>query len=479
MRVLSDCAFSDDARIQRDVSRAFATLSQSSDIQSEMATQSYCLPAVLVLAKSLDVACQRYSTLTLCNLCSSIEHKVRLVKDGIVRPLVFLSRFPDVEIQKYSAMALAGLTLGGHGSNKAFVTEEGCIKPLVDLLRLPELQVQLSALLAVNCIVLGHEQNTKSIVMSELGLDPIIHLANKPIEVHDSEFVPENVDVVSTAIYCLGSLAEHADVRARLVELGAIGTVVRQCGLGHMDIKRAAGYFLGTMCEISEFHVDLEREGALPAIINLATMEDIECQEYAAFCLAHLSSNKDYQVKLVNNLGVVRPLVAMLSSDAEPKHYAGLALLKLADNFENHLKIAEEGGIQALLRLGRTRSTDEQLQYKAALTVGQLASNAVKLLPQKERAGMAGVPGVTDKAIGHGVRVLGKLRDQANNTQKGKDITTNYLDKSLKQSKQQMDDDEALRRSETSARKGRGNGSDQIGDLVTKTALKIGVEKDK
>ena len=74
----------------------------------------------------------------------------------------------------------------------------------------------------------------------------------------------------------------------------------------------------------------------------------------------------------------------MMASDTEPKHYAGLALLKLADNFENHLKIAEEGGIQALLRLGRVRSTDEQLQYKAALTVGQLASNAVKLLPKSE-----------------------------------------------------------------------------------------------
>ena len=37
----------------------------------------------------------------------------------------------------------------------------------------------------------------------------------------------------------------------------------------------------------------------------------------------------------------------------------------------------EEGGIQALLRLARARSTDEELQYKAALTVGHLASNAV------------------------------------------------------------------------------------------------------
>lgn len=124
----------------------------------------------------------------------------------------------------------------------------------------------------------------------------------------------------------------------------------------------------------------MEREGALQTIIYLAMMEDIETQEYAAFSLAHLASNRDLQVKLVN-MGVVRPLVTMLSSDAEPKHYAGLALLKLADNFENHLRIAEEGGIQALLRLGRTRTTDDQLQYKAALTLGQLASNAVKLLP--------------------------------------------------------------------------------------------------
>jgi hypothetical protein len=132
----------------------------------------------------------------------------------------------------------------------------------------------------------------------------------------------------------------------------------------------------------------MDREGALPVIISLALLEDIETQEYAAFALAHLSSNRDLQVKLVN-LGAVRPLVTMLASDAEPKHYAGLALLKLADNFENHLKIAEEGGIQALLRLGRTRTTDEQLQYKAALTLGQLATNAVKLLPNQSGATIA------------------------------------------------------------------------------------------
>ena len=119
-------------------------------------------------------------------------------------------------------------------------------------------------------------------------------------------------------------------------------------------------------------------------------------------------------------LGALRPLVSMMAVEAEPRHYAGLALLKLADNFENHIRIAEEGGIQALLRLGRARSTDEELQYKAALTVGHLASNAVKLLPKgKEKAD-----------IGFGATVLQSNADsKARRAQKQ---TQEHLDQSLR-----------------------------------------------
>lgn len=166
-------------------------------------------------------------------------------------------------------------------------------------------------------------------------------------------------------MYVLGSLAENDDVKAKLVEMGAISSVVRHVYNGHFEVKRAAGYFLATISEQMEFHANLTAELALEAIVYLAEMEDVECQEYAAFSLAHLASNRDYQVKLVN-IGAVHALVSMIAADQEPKHYAGLALLKLADNLENHLKISEEGGIQALLRLGRAGSTDEQLQYKAA-----------------------------------------------------------------------------------------------------------------
>ncbi len=135
----------------------------------------------------------------------------------------------------------------------------------------------------------------------------------------------------------------------------------------------------------------------------------------------------------------------MIASDQEPRHYAGLALLKLADNFENHLKIAAEGGIQALLRLGRSSTTDEQLQYKAALTVGQLASSAVRILPSadtshtsgggghangKHSSALTNADGEDEPTIGHGARMMGKLRIQAE-IQKARQKTLEYLDKSL------------------------------------------------
>jgi len=465
--VLNTLATSDDARVQRDAARAFSTLGQTEEIRMQMMNAG-SLNAILLLAKSLDIACQRYSALALCNMCQG-DSKVRIVEEGAVRPLVFLTRFPDTEIQRFAALAIAGLTLGGHGHNKVRVVEEGSMRPLVDLLKFPERDVQLAALIAVNCIALGLEQVTKSAVMTEHGLEAIIH--------HVSS---EDDELSSTAIYAMGSLSENLDVKGRLVELGSVGAIVRKLHLGDDEVKRACGYYLATVSEVSEFHGDLDKEGALSAVIMLAESEDIECQEYAAFSLAHIASNKSFQVRLTQ-LGAVRPIVSMLASDAEPRHYAGLALLKLADNFENHLRIAEEGGIQALLRyvffsiflqivcflqmalygaaldpsvrslffqtsiyliptylpflnsfdhsLGRSKSSDEQVQYKAALTVGQLASNAVRLMP---KMGLGAGQGKDGGAIGHGAKVMDRLREQVN-AQKGRKSTQDYLDKSTAQ----------------------------------------------
>jgi hypothetical protein len=486
----------DDVRVQRDVSRAYANLAQTEDTRQAI-LQVQSLPAILNLAKSLDSASQRYSTLALCNLCAC-ELKDSLIEQGILRPLIFLMRFPDPEIQRYSSLAVAGLALGTGNQNKIRIVQEGAMRPLVDLLKFPDEEVQLSSCLAVNAITLGVEVMPKASCLSEGGIEALLEIARRE---HYSR------NILNASVYCLGSVCEQDDCKLRFVEQHGIQTVVRHIMIGDMEMKRAGAYCIATVCEQIEFHGDLDREGALQAIISLALLEDIECQEYAAFSLAHLASNRDLQVKLVN-LGAVRPLVTMLSSDAEPKHYAGLALLKLADNFENHLKIAEEGGIQALLRLGRTRTTDEQLQYKAALTLGQLATNAVKLLPsnaQGKTANIASLSHATMESLGktdtlHGSgkllsasagkdslkpssssRVTERLRAQINAQKKvASDSTINFLDKSLAQTQQEKTLNERAAMGDTSnlmmSRSLDGTGFLHGQQTVTQAALQIGTQ---
>ena len=111
-----------------------------------------------------------------------------------------------------------------------------------------------------------------------------------------------------------------------------------------------------------------------------------------------------------------------MAVNSEPMHYASLALLKLADNFENHVAIAQEGGIQALLRLGRSRATDEELQYKAALSVGSLASNAVRMLPGDRGGGNDGI-GFASAAL---------QNKSSGASKRGKEKTTGFVDSQTK-----------------------------------------------
>ena len=59
------------------------------------------LPTLFTLARSLDVTSQRYATLAMLNLSmGSGDDKSHIIDAGAVRPLMFLARFPDMEIQR-------------------------------------------------------------------------------------------------------------------------------------------------------------------------------------------------------------------------------------------------------------------------------------------------------------------------------------------------------------------------------------------
>jgi hypothetical protein len=131
IEVLVKSGLSDDARVQRDTASAFSALTLPEHLKRHIVDKD-SLPTLFALARSLDVASQRYATLSICNL-SAGDLKAQIVDQGAIRPLMFLCRFPDLEIQRYAALAVAALALGGHGNNKTRIIEEGAAKPLIEL----------------------------------------------------------------------------------------------------------------------------------------------------------------------------------------------------------------------------------------------------------------------------------------------------------------------------------------------------------
>jgi len=134
------------------------------------------------------------------------------------------------------------------------------------------------------------------------------------------------------------------------------------------------------------------------------------------------------------------------------------------------------------------------VQYKAALTVGQLASNAVRLMP-KMGLGIGlnkqgGEDGKGGNGVGHGAKVMDRLREQVN-AQKGKQITQDYLDKSSQRvaDKAQLEAEElqrareeiaALQAADAEVKELMGDtaaslpGGGATGLAITRTALQIG-----
>lgn len=354
----------DEIEVLRDTSRALSSLSTDAATKEIMVSQE--IPKVLCkLAKSPDSATQRYASLALCNLCSGTrEQKELVVKQGVLRVLLFLLRFPDLEVERCAMLAIAALSLGSD-RNKAEVIDNGFVRPLIGTISYPDMRIRQCALLALNGIALGELPETKECILKEDGLSSILDLVKSDKNVSET---------THAGLYLLATLAENAQIRDALVAMDCLPMIVDGSTTQSIEIKRAAAYFLSLLSECPEYHNGLQHVGGLESIVALASLVDEECQDYGAFTLAFLANNKSFQVPLVK-MGAVRPLVSMMETSSQARHFAALALLKLADNFENHVQIASEGGINALLKLGRSKVSCDNMRYSASLTVSRMAKN--------------------------------------------------------------------------------------------------------
>ncbi|KAL9191141.1 hypothetical protein ACHAXT_000847 [Thalassiosira profunda] len=364
-------ATNQDVELLRDAARAMSSF--SIDVATKELMISAEVPKVLCrLVKSSDSATQRFASLAICNLCwGTREQKELVAKQGTLRVLLFLMRYPDLEVERCASLALASLALGSD-SNKQQVVDLDLVKPAREMSLYPDARLRQSALLALNGIALGERPEAKNAVSQNDGLASLLAL-----------LASEDEETGHTALYLLGTLMESTETRDASIESGCLPLIIEKAQTGPVEAKRAAAFLLSLLAESPKYHDGLRVAGGLESVVRLASLVDEETRDYAAMALAYLANNKSFQVPLTK-MGVVRPLVALVEEGGggageggEAKHYAGLALLKLADSFETHATLAEEGGVSALLKLGRGRTNSS---YRASLSVSKLAKNAASQL---------------------------------------------------------------------------------------------------
>jgi len=371
---IADCC--GDSKVIRNVTRFFASISIN-DLAKDQMLDHGILSYLMKFSRRTDAATQRYSCLAICNLSLYVKRKETIVEaDGLLRILIFLSRSSNLEVERCSILSIAALALGTKICCKETIANAGALHTILKTMRYPDTEMKQCSSLALNSLVLC---NGDYIKIKVKGMEDDLPVIFSLLDAPDDE-------CVHNGVYALGSMIESAEVRETLVGLGCIKAITNTMPSASIEVKRACGYLFSVLAESVDYHKEIADSGALEYIVHLAGLVDLECQLYAAFSLVFLASNPDLQGHLVK-MGTVRHLVSMMATESEPRHYAGLALLKLADNIENHIQFAEEGGIQALFKLGRSRVADDEVQYKAALTVGNLASKAVANLPKLSRFG--------------------------------------------------------------------------------------------
>eukprot|EP00924_Labyrinthula_sp_SR-Ha-C_P006206 snap_masked-scaffold_63-processed-gene-0.43-mRNA-1 protein AED:1.00 eAED:1.00 QI:0/-1/0/0/-1/1/1/0/4272 len=330
---------------------------------------------LIELVRSLDTNIAKFSLLTLANLAFS-SYKARIIDEGYFKAVQYSLRLVDSEIIIASSLGITACCLGTE-EYKNQVVELSLTKVLISLLRYSEDEVLTSIALSITGTVLGGKEENKNVVHSD-------GVAERLLDVLSSSSLSSSL--LKTSLFLLGCLAEASTPRQKLFESYIVDLVCNFVGNQDVEVSRVLAYFIALCCESGFLRpylvstTDRTKKTVkllIETMVQLGESEDIETQEYASFGLAHLCSCLKLQSRLID-LGVIKILIRLVLNEKEPKYYASLALLKLANNYENHVAIAENGGIQALLKLTKMRLTDDQLNYKAALTVGHLASSLVE-----------------------------------------------------------------------------------------------------
>jgi len=227
------------------------------------------------------------------------ENRSRLIRGGVIEPIVVAASSTEVEVQRECASLLCNLSLS----------------------------------------------EVDRIEIATFAVPALVQLARS-----------SDLEVARQSVGALGNLSEDTKTHEVIGSSGGGKVMVALIKHDAIDVYREASRTIANLLSSFEHQATIIEEG-IPGLVALGRSPDQECQYHAALSFRKLAANLRAHPPMFANKALDTLFYLLKVLDMKIRRQAATALRDLAANDEFKLQYAKEGGIDALIgkQLGARR----------------------------------------------------------------------------------------------------------------------------
>ncbi|KFO91887.1 Armadillo repeat-containing protein 3 [Buceros rhinoceros silvestris] len=392
----------EDPVVRRNAIMVFGIMSSNNDVKKLLRELDVTNSLISQLAAAEDVVIHEFATLCLAHMAVEYTTKVQIFEQGGLEPLIRLLGSPDPDVKKNSVECI--YLLVQDFQSRAAVRALNVIPPLLELLKSEYPVIQSLALKTLE--VISKDRETRIILGENKGLDCLLKiletnefsdlhvealavLGNCLEDVHALQLIQQTgglkkllsfvgvstvPDIQKNAAKAITKAAYDTENRKILNEEQVEKCLVNLLEIDNDGVKIAASQAISALCENPASKRAFGLQG-IPQLVQLLSSDNEEVKEAAVTALANLTAASPSNASAVAEAEGIEPLVNTLNAQRDGAiANAATVLTNLATHEPFRVSIQSCGLMNMLTE--PLRSTNSQVQSKAALTVAAFGCDA-------------------------------------------------------------------------------------------------------
>lgn len=393
-QIVSLC-YSVDTETSRFALGSLANISEDAQSHGTIMQKSSIIRQMLRLTQTETIPIAREATRVLANLFSSEStHGLFLREDGMAF-ITRVSEVQDIETAQNAAVAFRKLASNSK-THEAFLEES--IHAVIKLTKSDDQQTALQSVAALRDISSNPEFQlvfvevgamSVAVDLTESDASDDVKIVTMGIIRHLSISMPlktkilqsgivqvmtrciesyNNADLLYECVFSIANLAEHAQNKVALVQMGTLRLLISLCNCTSANVQQETARAFSLLSSAPENTSSFDNH-VLSSIIDLLGCPEEDTGRHSASAIANVAMNRDKK-ELVGKCHGIAPLVELLKSPYEScQTISSKALSRLTDLEENKVSVYLHEGLAPLLNICNTSSTTDHLLAAAAVLV--------------------------------------------------------------------------------------------------------------